>query len=175
MTEQDNIISLALEAGFMLSTGHGDGKLMPVSDSATLRKFAELVCANYPKLCDELDSVLVEARIHAQEARTANATIAEIYQVLTGATGEPGNWNGAEPARKIMAELAMVRGERDRLREAVEMNERVAQITAHRVCGNQEHDPLSGKLSGYCVVCQIPWPCKYAGTPPTQPQPENSP
>ncbi len=43
----------------------------------------------------------LQAQIHAQEARTANATIAEIYQVCTGATGEPGNWNGAEPVRAM--------------------------------------------------------------------------
>ena len=46
------------------------------------------------------------------------------------------------------------------------LNERVAQITAHRACGNQEQDVMSGKLAGYCVVCQVPWPCTYAGTPP---------
>lgn len=46
-----------------------------------------------------------EAQIHAQEARTANATIAEIYQLVTGATGEPGNWQGAEPVRKKLAAL----------------------------------------------------------------------
>lgn len=45
-----------------------------------------------------------EAEIHAQEARTANRTIAEIYQVVSGATGEPGNWHGAEPVRQLMAQ-----------------------------------------------------------------------
>jgi len=45
----------------------------------------------------------LEAQIHAQEARTANSTIAEIYQLVTGATGEPGNWHGAEPVRKLIA------------------------------------------------------------------------
>jgi hypothetical protein len=44
-----------------------------------------------------------EAEGHSMEARTANSTIYEIYQVLTGATGEPGNWNGAEPARQYVA------------------------------------------------------------------------
>ena len=53
-----------------------------------------------------------QAQIHAQEARTANATIAKIYQLITGATGEPGNWNGAEPVRKLIAE-------RDELRRQV--------------------------------------------------------
>lgn len=44
-------------------------------------------------------------------------------------------------------------------------SERVAQITAHRACCGSEHDPSSGKLHGYCVVCGVPWPCDYAGTP----------
>lgn len=43
--------------------------------------------------------------------------------------------------------------------------ERVAQLTAHRVCCGTEHDPANGKLHGYCVVCGVPWPCEYAGTP----------
>lgn len=46
-----------------------------------------------------------EAQIHAQEGRTANATIADIYQCVSGATGEPGNWHGAEPVRRRIAEL----------------------------------------------------------------------
>jgi hypothetical protein len=40
-----------------------------------------------------------------QEARAANATIAEIYQLCSGGKGEPGNWNGAEPVRRKLAEL----------------------------------------------------------------------
>lgn len=47
-----------------------------------------------------------EAQIHAQEARTANSTITEIYQVISGATGEPGNWNGAEPVRAYVQQQA---------------------------------------------------------------------
>lgn len=53
-----------------------------------------------------------EAQIHAQEMRSQRATVREIYQALTGSTGEPGDWNGAEPVRKLVAEreaeLAMV-------------------------------------------------------------------
>lgn len=44
--------------------------------------------------------------------------------------------------------------------------ERVAQMTAHRACGNQEHNPAQGKLAGYCVVCSLPWPCAYSGRAP---------
>lgn len=45
--------------------------------------------------------------------------------------------------------------------------ERAAQLIAHRCCGGAEHDPQEGKLHGYCTVCLVPWPCEYAGTPPT--------
>lgn len=46
-----------------------------------------------------------EAQIHAMEARTANATIAEIYQAVSGGKGEPGNWHGAVPVRECIGEL----------------------------------------------------------------------
>ncbi|MBX9850042.1 MAG: hypothetical protein K2X64_12160 [Rhodocyclaceae bacterium] len=52
-----------------------------------------------------VERLKLEAQSHAQEARSANATIAEIYQLCTGSTGEPGNWNGAEPVRKVLADL----------------------------------------------------------------------
>lgn len=45
----------------------------------------------------------LEAQCHAGEARAANSTIYEIYQVLSGGKGEPGNWHGAQPARDYVA------------------------------------------------------------------------
>lgn len=45
----------------------------------------------------------LEAQGHAMEARTANSTIAECYQAVTGGKGEPGNWHGAEPVRQYVA------------------------------------------------------------------------
>ena len=50
---------------------------------------------------------------------------------------------------------------------SAELLERVAQLTAHRACGGNEHDGM-GKLHGNCVVCLVPWPCEYAGTPPAK-------
>lgn len=38
-----------------------------------------------------------EARNHSSEVDTLNGIIGEIYQAVTGKTGEPGNWNGARP------------------------------------------------------------------------------
>lgn len=45
----------------------------------------------------------LQAKIWKQEARTANDTIAQIYQAVTGSKGEPGNWHGAEPVRRALA------------------------------------------------------------------------
>ena len=38
----------------------------------------------------------------------------------------------------------------------------IAACTAHRACCGTEHDPLNGKLHGYCVVCGTEWPCETA-------------
>jgi hypothetical protein len=43
-----------------------------------------------------------EAQIHAMEARSANSTINEIYQIISGGKGEPANYHGAEPVRKYV-------------------------------------------------------------------------
>lgn len=64
-------------------------------------------------LCERLR---LEAQIHAGEARTANATIREIYQAATGSTGEPGSWNGALPVR---AELERLRRDLSEARSAL--------------------------------------------------------
>src|SRR5690606_19977461 len=58
----------------------------------------------------------LEAQSHAMEARTANSTIHEIYQIVSGGKGEPGNWHGAEPVR---AKLEALKRENAELREAL--------------------------------------------------------
>jgi len=49
-----------------------------------------------------VDTLRQEAQIHAQEARTQRATVLEIYQLVSDGKGEPGDWNGAEPVRKLL-------------------------------------------------------------------------
>lgn len=61
---------------------------------------------------------------------------------------------------KLETELTECQQQLDQARAAV--MERVAILTAHRACGNQEQDPQNGKLAGYCVICQVPWPCDFA-------------
>lgn len=57
----------------------------------------------------------MEAEIWAQEARTQKSTVHECYQAVTGATGEPGDWNGSRPVveriKTLEAENARLRGE----------------------------------------------------------------
>lgn len=64
-----------------------------------------------------VDRLRQEAEIHSMEARGANSTVREIYQIISGGKGEPGNWNGAEPVRRY---VAAVEAERDRLRVALD-------------------------------------------------------
>lgn len=58
--------------------------------------------AELEALCDRLK---IEVQCHAMEARGANATINEINQAVSGATGEKGNWHGAGPAKSRIAAL----------------------------------------------------------------------
>lgn len=64
------------------------------------------------------EDALTKAQTHAIEARGANATINEIYQIISGGKGEPGNWNGAEPVRRYAeaaeAEVKRLQAEIDR-------------------------------------------------------------
>ena len=60
----------------------------------------------------ERDALLLQAQGWACEAKAQRATVNEAYRAITGATGEPGDWHGAEPIK------VMVR-ERDTLRAAL--------------------------------------------------------
>jgi hypothetical protein len=55
-----------------------------------------------------------------------------------------------------------------------ELQERIAQIIAHRACCGSEHNPAQGKFHGYCVVCGVPFPCEYVGKPLPQAKGETS-
>jgi len=85
-----------------MSNPHHENVCEAMADRAEIERLTSLV-----------DRLKLEAQVHAQEARTANATIYEIYQLVTGGKGEPGNWNGARPVAALVAE-------RDALRKALE-------------------------------------------------------
>lgn len=101
----------------------------------------------------ELETALGYAQVEIDKAsRELNEVWADRHTVA----GE------RDAAISLVAELEAEVG---RLRNAT-LIERIAQITAHRACCGTEHDPASGKLHGYCVVCGVPWPCEYVGVPP---------
>ena len=71
------------------------------------------------------DRLRQEAEIHAQEARTMKAIVHEAYQVATGATGEPGNWNGAQPIRDAL-ERVRKEARREGMEEAAQRADQLA-------------------------------------------------
>jgi hypothetical protein len=100
----------------LYSIGQDDGRYTrePGSD---LLKAAR---AEHASLVAEREKLLQEARIHAQEARTQRATVHEIYQLCSGGKGEPGDWDGAEPVRALVAERDALKAENRRMRIALE-------------------------------------------------------
>jgi hypothetical protein len=78
--------------------------------SETSAKFDALlqdaIDAHIAQHAEMVDRLKLEAQCHTQEARTANATIVEIYQLCSGGKGEPGNWHGAEPVRALLGQHA---------------------------------------------------------------------
>lgn len=79
-----------------------------------------------------IERLKLEAQIHAGEARCHKSTVHEAYQTCTGATGEPGNWHGAEPIKTALAEAKAARtaaeAEKERYRAALE---RIARWEKH--------------------------------------------
>jgi hypothetical protein len=74
----------------------------------------------------ENENLRQEARLWAQEARTQRSTVCEIYQVITGATGEPGDWNGAQPVKAVKKELFALKSEIERKDEALREAQKMA-------------------------------------------------
>ena len=60
----------------------------------------DLIAEN-EKLKSENETLRQETEIWAQEARTQKTTVHECYTAATGGKGEPGDWNGAKPVKKL--------------------------------------------------------------------------
>lgn len=74
-----------------------------------------------------------EAQIQAQEARSQRATVREIYQAVTGRTGEPGDWNGAKPVLALIEERDALRARVDELSRAYAVQGlAIEELTAER-------------------------------------------
>jgi len=53
----------------------------------------------------ERDALRLQAECWAMEAKAHKSSLHEAYQTVTGATGEPGNWNGARPIVEAITAL----------------------------------------------------------------------
>jgi len=85
-----------------------------IRDNAPFEAAAEI-----ERLQNLTDRLRLEAQIHSGEARTANASLHEAYQAVSGRTGEPGNWNGAEPVKSEIERLRGRLAEAERVIDAV--------------------------------------------------------
>lgn len=96
---------------------------------------------------DLIERLKLEARIHAGEATTANSTLYEIYQLCSGATGEKGSWNGAEPVRDaLVIRDATIAGLRAELEDAIGLAAaRVAELKAERDRLERNRDMWKGQ------------------------------
>lgn len=74
-------------------------RAFPDSDSAGMRIEMEDLRQKLEHAEARADAYQQQAQIWKQEARTQSAIVAEIYQELTGKTGEHGDWNGGRPLR----------------------------------------------------------------------------
>jgi DNA repair exonuclease SbcCD ATPase subunit len=85
---------------------------------ADMRTIAELQ-KRIGELEAERDSLKLQAVAQAQEMRSHKSSLHEAYQYITGATGEPGNWNGARPIKEAVDKLRQaLTAERQRREEA---------------------------------------------------------
>lgn len=109
-----------------------NGSSVPLADE--LRAAADALEATSRALSEKeglIDRLRMEAQIHAGEARCHKSTVHEAYQACTGATGEPGNWHGAEPIRKALSEATRQRDEAlAALKASEERGERLSQDLA---------------------------------------------
>lgn len=69
------------------------------------------------ELDNERERLKQEAQMWAGEARCHKSTVHEIYQFISGATGEKGNWNGAKP---VIEKFSALQSSARQMAEALE-------------------------------------------------------
>jgi hypothetical protein len=113
-TSPDKLLSIARESGAETGAWIDEPTVTWVQFYCLndLAGFVERIRAEQQDLIDRLR---LEAQSHAQEARAQRATVHEIYRLVTGGTGEPGDWNGAEPVRQAFERIRQE--EREKVRE----------------------------------------------------------
>ena len=126
--EPDPLVRLSSHAAVIAAKDAANAALMAERSNLIETKRQQLAAkdAEIERLNTLNANLVMQAKGHAQEARTANSTIYEIYQVLSGGKGEPGNWNGADPARRYV--------------EAAEARANAAEAAIHLIQEEAEKD-----------------------------------
>lgn len=98
----------------------------------------------------ERNALQQQAEGWAMEAKSQRATVHESYQAISGATGEPGDWSGAEPVKALVAE-------RDTLKSQVAVGKAWCQKTLGFGSDCRNNDPyIPG--DGLCAhYGRCPW------------------
>ena len=141
------------------------------ADGQEVTDFTDAILAQWQRDRDCIATVVREARIHAQDARTANASLAECYRAVMGGAGEPGSWHGAKPIvselGRLRARLATVTAQRDALVDAAQW---AAPLAAFRAAGlfappSQPSAPSGPPPEGPMPTNETPTllPCPFCG------------
>ena len=112
--------------------------------------------ADVARLREEREALKREARVHAQEARTQRSTVHEIYQAISGATGEPASWHGAAPVVAFVAESRAALADVARLTlENEKLNAGMAGATYCAYCGYRVEldDMAASGISEHIHTC----------------------
>jgi hypothetical protein len=96
--------------------------------------------------------------------------LSEVVETLLKERDEVRSNLAEERGMKMLVEARLENAE---ARSSAAIAERIAQISAHRVCISGEHDPQNGKIHGYCVVCGVEWPC-YIAMKPSKVEPDEA-
>lgn len=105
------------------------------------------MAARITELEAEVAATKQQAQIWKMEADTQKATVHEIYQLCTGATGGPGDWNGANPVREVVTERDILQGQ---------LTMRSVELSALRQAikdkGGDEHSPTQWAYDQACAA-----------------------
>ncbi len=78
--------------------------LITVDLNGVENRVCALIAEN-ERLRDLAERLKLEAQIHSGEARCHHSTVNEIYQLISGAKGEPAAWNGAVPVKRFLEKV----------------------------------------------------------------------
>lgn len=156
--EYEMVVQHATEFG-RATVGVVGAKTQLLAHDASQRALIEQQAREIERLKDLNEHLKIEAQGHAQEAKTANATIAEIYQCVSGATGEVGSWHGAQPVRDAMDKQAqeiafhvsrveaLRRFLSEKITECQKQAKEIAQLQINHTDINVEFDRLNGVIT----------------------------